>query len=170
MQCNSVICFHNPDEENGYLSNWYLSDFMVDGIAFSSMEQYMMYQKAIVFDDKEIAKEIIATSDVAEIKAYGRMVSNYDDTVWNGVRQIIVYRGLLEKFRQNKELEYQLLETGDAVLAECAVKDRIWGIGLNMRDNDRLDLKKWKGQNLLGFTLMEVRTCLAKERMKNEYQ
>lgn len=170
MQCNSVICFHNPDEEYGYLSNWYLSDFMVDGIAFSSMEQYMMYQKAIVFDDKEIAKEIIATSDVAEIKAYGRMVSNYDDTVWNGVRQIIVYRGLLEKFRQNKELEYQLLETGDAVLAECAVKDRIWGIGLNMRDNDRLDLKKWKGQNLLGFTLMEVRTCLAKERMKNEYQ
>ena len=25
-----IICFHNPDEENGYLSNWYLSDFEVD--------------------------------------------------------------------------------------------------------------------------------------------
>ena len=170
MQCNSVICFHNPDEENGYLSNWYLSDFMVDGIAFSSMEQYMMYQKAIIFDDKEIAKEILATSEVAKIKVYGRTVSNYDDIVWNGVRQIIVYRGLLEKFRQNKELEHQLLETGDAVLAECAVKDRIWGIGLNMRDNDRFDMKKWKGQNLLGFALMEVRMCLVKERMKNEHQ
>lgn len=169
LQCNSVICFHNPDEENGYLSNWYLSDFTVDEIAFSSMEQYMMYQKAIVFDDKEIAEYILATSDVAEIKALGRNVSNYDDTVWSGVRQIIIYRGLLEKFRQNKELEHQLLETGDAVLAECAVRDRIWGIGLNMRDNDRLDIKKWKGQNLLGFALMEVRKYLVKELMKIEY-
>ena len=106
---------------------------------------------------------------MAEIKALGRNVSNYDDTVWSGVRQIIIYRGLLEKFRQNKELEHQLLETGDAVLAECAVKDRIWGIGLNMRDNDRLDIKKWKGQNLLGFALMEVRKYLVKELMKIEY-
>lgn len=122
----------------------------------------MMYQKAIVFDDMESAKKILATSDVAEIKAYGRKVSNYDDTVWNGVRQIIIYRGLLEKFCQNKKLKEQLLETGDAVLAECAVKDRIWGIGLNMRDNDRFDMRKWKGQNLLGFALMEVRKILQK--------
>ena len=41
-----VICFHNPNEGNGYLSNWYLSDFTVDGIRFSLMEQYMMYKKA----------------------------------------------------------------------------------------------------------------------------
>lgn len=33
-----IICFHNPDEENGYLSNWYLADFNVDGIKYSSME------------------------------------------------------------------------------------------------------------------------------------
>lgn len=44
----SMVCFHNPDEENGYLSNWYLSEFECDGIRFSSMEQYMMYQKQIV--------------------------------------------------------------------------------------------------------------------------
>lgn len=159
MQCN-VIGFHNPNEENGFLSNWYLSDFVVEGITFSSMEQYMMYQKAIVFGDSAIAENILSTADVAEIKAFGRKVANYDDTVWNGVRQIIIYRGLLEKFRQNKELAELLLSTGDAILVECAVKDRIWGIGLNMRDDDRMDIKKWKGQNLLGFALMEVRKCL----------
>lgn len=166
MQCSHVICFHNPNEENGYLSNWYLSDFVVDGISFSSMEQYMMYQKAVVFGDNAIEKDILSTTDVAEIKAFGRKVSNYDDAVWNGVRQIIVYRGLLEKFRQNKELAELLLATGDAILAECAVKDRIWGIGLNMRDDDRLDIGKWKGQNLLGFALMEVRKHLSKISMK----
>ena len=46
----NVICFHNPDEENGYLSNWYLSYFTVNGIDFSSMEQFMMYQKACCRD------------------------------------------------------------------------------------------------------------------------
>ena len=33
-----IICFHNPDEENGYLSNWFHSDFSIDEIEFSSME------------------------------------------------------------------------------------------------------------------------------------
>ena len=160
MKCNHVICFHNPEEENGYLSNWYLSDFLVDGIAFSSMEQYMMYQKAMVFYDNAIAKGVLLASDVAEIKALGRKVSNYEENVWNGVRQIIVYRGLLEKFRQNKELAEMLLKTGDAILAECAVKDKLWGIGLSMRDVERFNIKKWKGQNLLGFALMEVRKMI----------
>ena len=41
-----IICFHNPDEENGYLSNWYPSRFVADDVEFSSMEQYMMYRKA----------------------------------------------------------------------------------------------------------------------------
>lgn len=52
-----IVCFHNPDEENGYLSNWYLSEFECDGIRFSSMEQYMMYQKAICFGDTKIAEK-----------------------------------------------------------------------------------------------------------------
>ena len=60
-----IICFHNPDEENGWLSNWYPSMFTVDGITFTSMEQYMMYKKAEVFGDEDIKKEIMSTDDVA---------------------------------------------------------------------------------------------------------
>ena len=40
---------------------------------------------------------------------------------------IIVYEGLKAKFSQNAELKRQLVDTGDAVLAECAVRDQIWG-------------------------------------------
>ena len=76
----NIRSFHNPDEENGYLSNWYLSEFKVDSIQFSSMEQYMMYKKAISFEDTEIAKKILKTKDVSGIKALGRQVSNYNDT------------------------------------------------------------------------------------------
>lgn len=155
-----IIGFHNPDDENGYLSNWYPSRFVVEGVEFSSMEQYMMYQKAILFHDTKITKQIMKTEDVAEIKQLGRLVSGYDDHIWSGVRQIVVYEGLMAKFSQNDNLKEQLLATGDAVLAECAVKDRIWGIGLSMTDPDRHEISKWKGQNLLGFTLMKVREKL----------
>lgn len=155
-----IVCFHNPDEENGYLSNWYLSTFSVDGMSFSSMEQFMMYRKAIYFHDESVATEILTTDDVVKIKALGRKVSNYNDNLWNGVRQIIVYEGLFAKFSQNVNLKEKLKSTGDAFLAECAVKDRIWGIGLSMNNPDRFDKSKWNGQNLLGYTLMMVRERL----------
>ncbi len=156
----NIICFHNPNEKNGYMSNWYISSFIVDGITFSSVEQYMMYYKSMVFCDELTADKILYTDNVAEIKSLGRMVSNYDDNYWNGVRQIIVYNGLLEKFSQNKNLKKLLKSTEDAVLAECAVKDCIWGIGLSMKDPDRFDRNKWRGQNLLGYALMMVREHL----------
>ncbi len=155
-----IICFHNPEEENGYLSNWYLSDFSIDGIKFSSMEQYMMYKKAVCFGDKDMANKILATDDVAEIKAFGRLVANYNESYWNGVRQIVVFEGLTAKFSQNEDLKAKLKATDNSILAECAVKDRIWGIGLSMNNPDRLQIDKWKGQNLLGYALMMVRERL----------
>lgn len=156
----SVICFHNPNEENAYLSNWYPSPFTVEKKNFSSMEQFMMYRKAICFGDKAVAKNILSTDDASQIKALGRQVSNYDEHIWNGIRQIVVYEGLLAKFSQNENLKDRLKSTGEAILAECAVKDLIWGVGLSMKDPNRLDKTKWKGQNLLGYTLMMVRECL----------
>lgn len=155
-----IICFHNTDEENGYLSNWYPVKFTVDSVAFSSMEQFMMYKKAVYFGDYNIAKRILASNDVAYIKELGRLVSNYNESYWNGIRQIVVFEGLLAKFSQNESLKEQLKATNGSILAECAVKDRIWGIGLSMNDPNRLDINRWKGQNLLGYTLMMVRERL----------
>ena len=152
-----VICFHDENEENGYLSNWYPSLFTVDGVKFSSMEQFMMYRKAVCFHDEKIAAQILATDDAATIKALGRLVSGYDDERWSKVRQCVVYEGLMAKFSQNFDLQERLKATGTALIAECAVKDRIWGIGLSMQDPDRFEQAKWQGQNLLGYTLMMVR-------------
>lgn len=156
----NVIGFHNPDEDYGFLSNWYLSNFVVDGINFSSMEQYMMYMKATLFNDTNIVSQIMETSDVGKIKALGRSVSNYNDIIWNGMRQPIIFKGLMEKFKQNENLKTELLKTGDAILAECAVQDQIWGIGLSMKDPNKNDMTRWRGTNLLGFSLMLVRSEL----------
>ena len=105
-----------------------------------------MYKKAIVFNDTKIAKEILETTDVSKIKALGRQVSNYNDTYWNGVRQIVVYKGLLAKFSQNEDLKKRLLNTGNDILAECAVQDKIRGIGLSMKDANRWYMAKWRGE------------------------
>lgn len=72
------------------------------------------------------------------------------------------------ELEQIKDLKAQLKSTGDAILAECAVKDHIWGIGLSMKDPDRLDVKKWHGTNLLGYALMIVRERC--EGRKSRYQ
>lgn len=155
-----IVCFHNPDEENGFLSNWCYSPFSVGEHEFSCMEQFMMYRKAICFEDSITAELILAATDAAYVKELGRKVSNYNENVWNGLRQLIVYEGLLAKFSQNEEFCNRLLSTGDAILAECAVKDCIWGIGLSMTDPDRFNITSWRGQNLLGYTLMMVRDKL----------
>ena len=68
----NMICFHMPDERNGYLSNWYMSDFWDAESKYSCMEQYMMYHKALLFGDIVISKRILSTNKPAEIKKLGR--------------------------------------------------------------------------------------------------
>lgn len=157
---NNIICFHNPDEENGYLSNWYLSDFLYGNMKFTSAEQYMMYVKAVQFGDEYNMQRIMSTTDVAKIKQYGREVKGYVNNIWASRRYKIMVDGLIAKFKSNPQLAEKLLATGNAILCECAVKDRIWGIGLSMKDPNRFDMTKWRGQNLLGEVLMEVREIL----------
>lgn len=152
-----VICFDNYDQANIEFSNWYRADFTVDGRQFSSVEQYMMYEKAMLFGDKETAEKVLEVHDAAEIKALGRQVKNYDDGKWNGIRQIVVYNGALAKFSQNPELSAKLASTGDSLLAECEPSDKIWGIGMSLDDDRRRVPEQWQGQNLLGYTLMMVR-------------
>ena len=48
---------------------------------------------------------------------------------------------------QNEQLKIELLNTQETILAECAVGDKIWGIGLSMNDKKRYDMSYWKGKN-----------------------
>lgn len=147
----------------GFLSNWYKSEFTVNGVKFVNSEQWMMYQKAKIFGDDETAQKILASTSPKEAKDLGRKVKNYNDTIWNGVRQIVVYEGLKAKFKQNPDLAKQLLDTGDDILVECNPYDNIWAIHMDEDDPRVQDISQWQGQNLLGFTLMLVRTYLKKK-------
>jgi ribA/ribD-fused uncharacterized protein len=82
----------------GIFSNWYISDFIVDGITYNCGEQYMMYQKAIFFNDIKTANKILEEVVPNEQKKLGRQVKNYSDSKWSKVRYDIVKKGLKEKF------------------------------------------------------------------------
>lgn len=117
----------------------------------------MMAGKAELFSDQEIREQILKCSDPKQIKALGRKVRRFDQKVWDKFKYAIVLNGNWCKFSQNRNLRKFLLSTGDSVLAEASPYDNIWGIRLSANSLEAQDPMKWRGQNLLGFALMEVR-------------
>ena len=66
-------------------SQWYPCAFEVDGITYNCAEQYMMAEKARVFNDEEVLSKILVTSNPKDIKALGREVKNFDAMKWSSV-------------------------------------------------------------------------------------
>ena len=161
-----IVRFHKTTEENGYLSNWYLSDFSIDGKKYCCVEQYMMEQKALLFADFEIAEQIMQTQDQQRMQDLGRAVRNFEPVIWDGRKQLIVYTGILAKSEQNPDLMGRLISTGTATLVECSRSDKIWGIGMGMDNPDTANPSQWKGKNLLGFALGAARTELTRRMLK----
>jgi len=145
-------------------SQWYRCAFTVDANTFNCAEQYMMYGKAQLFSDAEVGAQILAADHPRQHKALGRKVKNFDGGVWNREREGIVRAGNAAKFTQNPELLEKLLATAGTTLVEASPYDKIWGIGLAATDPRAKDPAQWKGQNLLGKILTELRDQLIAER------
>lgn len=121
----------------------------------------MMYGKALLFEDPEVAAEILAADHPRKHKALGRKVRRFDAAIWNRERERIVRAGNHAKFTQNPELRELLLATRGTTLVEASPYDTIWGIGRAAADPRAQDPKQWKGQNLLGKILTALRDDLA---------
>ena len=147
-------------------SNFYPSVFTVNNIKFYNNEQYFMYQKAIFFGDNETANEILKYGkNPKEAKKLGRLVANFDNSKWDAVRYDIMLTGLRHKFKSNPRLKELLLSFGDRIFVEASPFDKIWGIGLSQNDINADDEQKWKGQNLLGKALTQLKTEFINENV-----
>jgi ribA/ribD-fused uncharacterized protein len=176
-----VFFWREYEGENCYLSQWYHSPFCNPSdpsIVFRTAEQWMMYHKAILFNDLPIAKEILETSIPKEQKALGRAVKGFDPEVWNANRERIVEEGSYFKFKYGADegelgddetgltLRDRLLATGEREIVEASPMDKIWGIGFGWKNAEKRRAR-W-GLNLLGKALMKVRDRLRAEAAEEE--
>jgi ribA/ribD-fused uncharacterized protein len=123
----------------------------------------MMAGKASLFQDSEALTRILLAEKPALAKNIGREVKGFDQSVWDRHAADIVVEGNYHKFSSNQALRTFLLQTGNKILVEASPSDAIWGIGLAKDHTNAANPAKWRGSNLLGFALMEVR-----DRIKNE--
>jgi ribA/ribD-fused uncharacterized protein len=139
------------------MSQWWPSTFYENSITYKTAEHYMMAQKADLFGDKDIFERILLKEHPKDVKDLGRQIRNFEATVWDLRKYEIVMRGNYLKFSQNDALKQFLTQTKNKILVEASPVDSIWGIGLAEDNPLSLNPKEWKGENLLGFALMEVR-------------
>ena len=144
-------------------SQWHPSKFTIEGREFTCAEQYMMFAKAEAFVDQATAEAIMTTDVPWQHKRLGRQVKNFNEDVWKAIRERVVMKGSRAKFTQNLDLCDALLATAGTMLVEASSYDQIWGIGLGMDDPKKEDPNNWRGLNLLGKILTELR-----EDLKNE--
>ena len=145
-------------------SQWWAGHpFTVDGVAYATAEHFMMAEKARLFGDAETLAEILAVEHPNAAKKLGRKVRDFDDGKWLAARWNIVVRGNHAKFSQHADLADFLINTGDRIIVEASPYDSIWGVGLAVSDPRVEQPECWRGLNLLGFALMDVRGKLRGE-------
>lgn len=169
-----IYFWSENNHKTGFLSQWYISCFkeyentneeqkMVT--EFNCCEQYMMYNKAMLFGDTKTSISILNESRPRTQKSLGRVIDNFNDEEWNKHKENIVYRGNYLKFSQNQDLADKLLSfPKNCIFVEASPYDKIWGIGLTESVAKKRHPDTWPGQNLLGIALGKVRDKLLSEK------
>lgn len=93
------VFFWRPSGPEGWASQWYPSPFHasvafhgdadapLEEVRLPTAEHWMMLQKALLFRDYDIARQVLAiggnkSADCAKIRSMGRKVKNFDEEVW----------------------------------------------------------------------------------------
>ncbi len=150
----TLVLFWKPPNPFG---QWTLSPFEIDGKSYMCAEQYMMAEKARLFGDSEIERQILQSDSPRQQQKLGKQVSGFNEDEWVSQRRNIVFRGNVAKFTQDTLLKTLLLETGDRRMVEASPIDRIWGIGFSADNPMAYSPGRWAGLNLLGIILEDVR-------------
>ena len=169
------VLFYGADESKGefrYMSNQFVAPFEIDGMTFPTVEHYVQWSKAILFEgkDSETAVKMMKPprskefTEAKSVKALGKKVKDYSEARWDEVKIAITEKAIRAKFINPKHgLLEKLLATGTRTIGEANPRDKYWGIGTSADTSDATHPSKWKGQNQLGKLLMKLR-----DEFKNE--
>lgn len=141
-------------------SQWWPAAFKDEHHTYPTAEHWMMAEKARLFKDADAEQKILNAPTPADAKKLGRLVKDFNPTTWDAKKFNIVVKGNLLKFSQYPKMKDFLLNTGNSIIVEASPLDRIWGIGMGANHEHAENPTLWKGHNLLGYALMEVRDQL----------
>ena len=134
------------DGQYAFLSNFYPSPFVHEGIVYPTNEHFFQAMKTL---DVEIRKAIAAAPTPGAAKRMGRHVSLRPD--WEKIKVDVMRTGLMLKFT-DAALAEKLLATGDEELIEGNFwHDNTWG---SCQCDACFNIP---GRNMLGMLLMELR-------------
>lgn len=147
---DQIIYFYSPRFQYGVFSNYASYSFSADGLYWKTSEHYFKAQKFV--ENPEYFNRIYRASSPSEASYLGRdrrIPMRYD---WEFVKNGVMKKALLAKFRQNKIIKNELLLTNGKQLVEKTSSDYYWGCGSNKT-----------GRNMLRKLLMDVRDQLLLE-------
>ena len=144
-----MIEFYKEFGELGYLANYSNHGFTKNGVFYKTVEHYYQSEK---FDDPEIKQRIINADTPKEASNIGRDRSNIRITNFKDIKNQVMFDGILEKFRQHRDIAYKLIETRNRLIAEATIDEYYWGIG-----------KDKSGKNVIGDILVKVRGRIKEE-------
>ncbi|KAK0657470.1 hypothetical protein B0T16DRAFT_452928 [Cercophora newfieldiana] len=183
---STLYFWRQSDLQKGWLSQWYEADFTdPNGIVYHTAEHYMMYHKALLFNDPATGALILNATSPRDVRTLGRQVANFDQAVWEANRERIVEEGTRYKFTRavseeglrlgmNPDAELiapmtlrgLLMATGEREIVEASPMDKIWGVGFGEAKAEG-NRGRW-GLNLLGKVLVKVREEFREEDEKAE--
>ncbi len=137
------------EQPYGCFSNFSAHGFMLDQLYWPTSEHYFQAQKFINTPYLEKVRQTKTPKDAANL---GRSRSLPLRSDWEQVKDNIMQKGVLQKFRTHENIREILLATGDELLMENSPIDYYWGCG-----------QDGSGKNKLGLILMEVREILRNE-------
>jgi N-glycosidase YbiA len=135
----------------GCFSNFSPHGFMLENLYWSTSEHYFQAQKFIGTPHLERVRQMRTPKDAARIGRDRALPLRPD---WEQVKDAVMRKVVLQKFRTHADIREILLSTGEQLLVENSPIDFYWGCG-----NDG------SGQNKLGQILMEVRGMLLNDAL-----
>lgn len=143
--------------KNSPFSNHFPSDFDLEGLSFSCVEQYLAVYQAYLSQDKRLARRAMQQKYPAEQKLILNKLRKDKTEEWRQKAPELITKASKAKFTQNHILKDLLLSMYPLHIGEAS-KDTFWGIGLTMENQSVLDTDQWAPEgHLLGRSLMALR-------------
>lgn len=126
------------------LSNFYPFDLEINGVIWASVEHRYQYDKAIFFDQLELAEEIRNAPSALHAKKLSKMLPKTDS--WDRNKLSVVNDLLILKAEQCQPFRTKLLRSGNNKLSH-PVSDMFWGAGKDGKGEEHMAKLLYKIRN-----------------------